>query len=78
VGKEVNCPRECALVDPDPLDEYPKRAPECAEGCLLNKRVEEPAPHRCLFCGAPSWVDPSDQHPPPGECHESDHGGAFS
>lgn len=31
-------------------------------------------PYRCIFCGAPSWVDPSDQHPPSAYCHESDHG----
>lgn len=31
-------------------------------------------PYRCIFCGAPSWVDPSDQTPPPDYCHESDHG----
>ena len=32
------------------------------------------APFKCLFCGRPSWVDPSDQAPPPDYCHESDHG----
>lgn len=31
-------------------------------------------PYRCKFCGAPSWVDPSDQDAPPDYCHESDHG----
>ncbi len=31
-------------------------------------------PYKCKFCGAPSWVDPSDQTPPPDYCHESDHG----
>jgi hypothetical protein len=31
-------------------------------------------PYKCLFCGAPSWVDPSDQTPPPDYCHEADHG----
>ena len=31
-------------------------------------------PYRCIYCGAPSWVDPSDQCPPPDYCHESDHG----
>lgn len=35
--------------------------------------VEAP-PHRCGFCGAPSWVDPSDQTPPPDYCHPEDHG----
>lgn len=32
------------------------------------------APFTCKYCGAPSWVDPSDQSPPPDYCHESDHG----
>lgn len=32
------------------------------------------APFRCCYCGAPSWVDPSDQVRPPDYCHESDHG----
>lgn len=31
-------------------------------------------PFKCVFCGAPSWIDPSDQLPPPDYCHESDHG----
>lgn len=30
--------------------------------------------HTCKYCGAPSYVDPSDQCPPPDYCHESDHG----
>lgn len=34
------------------------------------------APYRCLFCGVPSWVEPSDQRPPPDYCHEEDHGTA--
>ena len=28
----------------------------------------------CKFCGAPSWVDPSDQECPPDYCHPGDHG----
>lgn len=32
------------------------------------------APYRCKYCGAPSWIDPSDQVRPPAYCHESDHG----
>lgn len=32
------------------------------------------APYICKYCGAPSWVDPSDQMPPADYCHESDHG----
>lgn len=31
-------------------------------------------PYSCVFCGAPSWVDPSDQSPPPDYCHPEDHG----
>lgn len=31
------------------------------------------APFECKYCGAPSWVDPSDQVPPPDYCHEEDH-----
>lgn len=30
--------------------------------------------HICKYCGAPSYLDPSDQTPPPDYCHESDHG----
>lgn len=32
------------------------------------------APFRCKYCGADSWIDPSDQSPPPDYCHEIDHG----
>lgn len=32
------------------------------------------APYVCKFCGFPSWIEPSDQTPPPDYCHESDHG----
>lgn len=35
---------------------------------------EDHPPHRCNFCGAPSWVDPSDQTEPPAYCHPEDHG----
>ena len=28
----------------------------------------------CKYCGMPSWIDPSDQSPPPDYCHEIDHG----
>ncbi len=30
-------------------------------------------PFTCKYCGCPSWVDPSDQVPPPDYCQESDH-----
>lgn len=32
------------------------------------------APFMCKYCGAPSWIEPSDQSRPPDYCHESDHG----
>lgn len=35
---------------------------------------EEGPPFACGYCGAPSWVDPSDQSPPAGYCHPEDHG----
>lgn len=28
---------------------------------------------KCLYCGAPSAIDPSDQWPPAGYCHAEDH-----
>lgn len=31
-------------------------------------------PFRCKVCSAPSWVNPSDQTPPPDYCHPEDHG----
>lgn len=31
-------------------------------------------PYRCVYCGAPSWLEPSEQSPPQDYCHESDHG----
>lgn len=40
---------------------------------LLREAADSP-PHTCKFCGAPSWLDPSEQDPPPDYCHESDHG----
>ena len=35
---------------------------------------EREAPFTCKYCGRPSWIDPSDQSPPPDYCHEIDHG----
>ena len=32
------------------------------------------APFKCKYCGADSWIDPSDQTPPFDYCHEIDHG----
>lgn len=33
-----------------------------------------PAPFTCQYCGAPSYIDPFDQSPPPDYCHDDDHG----
>ena len=36
------------------------------------------APYTCIYCNAPSWVDPYDQRrngPPPDYCHGRDHEG---
>lgn len=38
-----------------------------------QKRAAAPE-HVCKYCGAPSYVDPSDQVPPADACHSSDHG----
>lgn len=35
--------------------------------------AQRDAPHRCKYCGAPSWVDPSDQVSPVDVCWEGDH-----
>lgn len=40
---------------------------------MQNKNKKE-APFTCNYCGQPSWIDPSDQSPPPDYCHEIDHG----
>lgn len=32
------------------------------------------APFRCVFCGAPSWRDPTDQIPPADYCSDFEHG----
>ena len=37
---------------------------------------EHEAPFTCKYCGLPSWIDPTDQSPPPDYCHEIDHGTA--
>lgn len=34
----------------------------------------EGGPHTCRYCGAASWIDPSDQTPPADYCHPGDHG----
>lgn len=41
-------------------------------GFLIAENHE--APFTCKYCGSPSWIDPSDQLPPPDYCHEIDHG----
>ncbi|KAB2842162.1 MAG: hypothetical protein F9K47_09720 [Burkholderiales bacterium] len=37
---------------------------------MINRLGEENAPFICQYCGSPSWIDPSDQTPPPDYCHE--------
>lgn len=39
-----------------------------------TERPMDQAPFMCKYCGAPSWIEPSDQSRPPDYCHESDHG----
>lgn len=41
---------------------------------LDRRRYQPEPPHRCQFCGAPSWIEPCDQTPPPDYCHPEDHG----
>jgi hypothetical protein len=38
--------------------------------------VEAAVPFTCKYCGLPSWIESSDQLPPPDYCHETDHGTA--
>lgn len=40
----------------------------------IKQTLEGKPPFVCKFCGAPSWIDPSDQEPPTDYCHENDHG----
>lgn len=37
-------------------------------------KIQSKPLYTCQFCGGLSYVDPSDQSPPPDYCHESDHG----
>lgn len=41
---------------------------------LEDVKARVDPPYTCKFCGARSYIDPSDQSPPPDYCHESDHG----
>lgn len=44
----------------------------------MAARVATGVPYRCLFCGAPCWVHPSDQLAPADYCgeHGQDEAGA--
>ena len=55
-------------------DNIATRAPTDAYREGHDRIFAKKPPFTCLFCGMPSWVDPSDQSPPPDYCHESDHG----
>lgn len=54
-------------------DDSPPTTPIQVSARGGNKSAEQ-ATFRCVYCGAPSWVDPTDQRPPPDYCHEGDHG----
>lgn len=43
---------------------------------MEHEFYDREAPFTCKYCGMPSWIDPSDQSPPPDYCHEIDHGTA--
>lgn len=60
------CTMNCgpALGDPRSAEERKLLCDEC---------VDAVPQYRCLYCGAPSRVDPADQRPPPDYCHEGDH-----
>lgn len=57
-------------------DPSERKAAESAypRGVALQLAWPVTAPHRCIACGSPSWVDPSDQVPPADICHDADHG----
>ena len=65
----------CGLAGFDPLQIIPlfKDAPDNCALPLGWRFLLEGAPFVCRFCGAPSWVHPADQTPPPDYCHEGDH-----
>jgi hypothetical protein len=61
------------------IDEAKDPADFLARAIVILQNPATPAdqlvePFTCRFCGAPSWVDPSDQTMPPDYCHPSDHG----
>lgn len=41
---------------------------------LEDVKARVDPPYRCKFCGARSFIEPSDQAPPPSYCHPGDHG----
>lgn len=51
----------------------PKALADMATAVARTTEIPK-APHACIFCGSPSWIDPSDQTRPPAYCHDSDHG----
>ena len=58
--------------------QIPSAHPSAHPSVAVNGSKSEvgQTPFACKYCGAPSWVDPSDQLPPPDYCHEGDHGDA--
>lgn len=47
---------------------------EMTEAAKAHIAATRDAPYLCRFCGAPSWIPPSEQTAPPDYCHPSDHG----
>ena len=39
---------------------------------MTKPKLEQP--YKCIFCGAPSWLEPNEQTMPPDYCREEDHG----
>jgi len=65
--------RELVKNPPWPKEEQPDGTTNEVDPADMAPKPQTP-PFKCLYCGAPSWVDPSDQSPPPGHCHDDDHG----
>ena len=73
MSKKINAENEKTNGPPD-LVQINREANCCLDSDSWVPRETGSKPFRCVFCGAPSWLDPSDQTPPPDYCHESDHG----
>jgi hypothetical protein len=72
----ISCGRDLDLRRMLVLDEAVSRCTQWIDPDDPDWGSEHPgrAPFECQFCGAPSWIDPSDQSLPPDYCHPDDHG----